>query len=63
VIVSEVSALRSASVGIQTLSEEVSTLKTQIGEKLNHPVVKQLSTEFNELRKEILILKAQMTPM
>jgi hypothetical protein len=38
----EVSALRSASSGIQTLSEEVSALKRQIGENLNDPVVAQL---------------------
>jgi hypothetical protein len=34
-LVSEVSALRSASAGIQTLSEEVSALKKQIAQKLN----------------------------
>jgi hypothetical protein len=34
----EVSALRSASAGIQTLSEEDSALKTQIGRKLNDSV-------------------------
>jgi hypothetical protein len=48
-LVGEVSALRSASAGIQTLSEEVSALKTQIAQKLNDPVVEQLSTDFNEL--------------
>jgi hypothetical protein len=45
-LVGEISALRSAAAGIQTLSEELSALKTQIGRKLNDPVVKQLSTEF-----------------
>jgi hypothetical protein len=56
-LVGEVSALRSASAGIETLSEEVSALKTQIRQKPNDPVVEQLSTEFIELRKEVLILK------
>jgi hypothetical protein len=51
------------STGIQTLSEEVSALKTQIGQKVNDPVVEQLSTEFNELRKEVLTLKTQIEAM
>jgi chromosome segregation ATPase len=46
-LVSEVSALRSAAAGIQTLSEEVSALKTQIAQKLNDPVVEQLSEKQN----------------
>jgi uncharacterized protein YdcH (DUF465 family) len=62
-LVGEVSALRSASARIQTLSEEVSALKTQIGQKLNDPIIEQLSTEFSELRKEVLTLKAQIAPM
>jgi uncharacterized coiled-coil protein SlyX len=62
-LVGEVSALRSASAGIQTLSEEVSALKTQIGQKLNDPVVEQLSTEFSKLRKEVLTLKTKIAAM
>jgi hypothetical protein len=38
--------------------EEVSALKTEIAQKLNHPIVEQLSTEFGELRKEILTQEA-----
>jgi hypothetical protein len=38
-LVSEVSALRSAAAGIQTLSEEVSALKTQMAEELSYPVL------------------------
>jgi hypothetical protein len=55
-----VSALRSASAGIQTLSEEVSALKKQIGQKLDDPVVEQLSTDFSELRKSMLTQKAHI---
>jgi outer membrane murein-binding lipoprotein Lpp len=62
-LISEVSALRSAAAGIQTLSESVSVLKTQIPQKLNDPVVEQLSTDFSELRKEVSILKAQIAAM
>jgi hypothetical protein len=58
--ISEVSALRSAAAGIQTLLEEVSTLKTQIAQKLNDPVMEQLSTDFSKLRDEVLTLKAQI---
>jgi hypothetical protein len=61
-LVGEVSALRSASAGIQTLSEEVSALKTQITQKLNDPVVEQLSTEFSELRKDVSALKTKPPP-
>jgi chromosome segregation ATPase len=60
-LVGDVSALRSASARIQTLSAEVSSLKTQIGQKLNDPVVEQLSTEFNELRREVSSLKTQIS--
>jgi predicted RNase H-like nuclease (RuvC/YqgF family) len=56
-LVGEVSALRSATVGIQTLSEEVSALKTQIGQKQNDPIVEQLSTELSELRKDVYLLQ------
>jgi hypothetical protein len=61
-LVGEVSALRSAA-GIPTLSEEVSAVKTQIGQKLNDPVVEQLSPEFSELRNEVLTLKRQIPAM
>jgi archaellum component FlaC len=56
----EVSALRSDSAGLQTLSEEVSALKTEIEQKLNDAVVEQLSTDFIELRKEVLTLKVEL---
>jgi outer membrane murein-binding lipoprotein Lpp len=62
-LVSEVSALRSAAVGIQTLSEEVSALQTQIGQKVSDVIVAELSTKFNELGKEVLTLKAQIAAM
>jgi hypothetical protein len=62
-LVGEVSALRSVSAGIQTLSKEGSALQTQIGQKLNGPVVEQLSTDFSELRKEVLIMKSQIAAM
>jgi uncharacterized protein YdcH (DUF465 family) len=62
-LVGEVSALRSASAGIQTLLEKVSALKTQIEQKVNDPVVEQLSTDFSELRQELLTLKAQIAAM
>jgi hypothetical protein len=58
--ISPFSAPRSASAGIQTLSEKVSALKPEIGQKLNDPVVEQLSTDFSELRKEVLTLKMQI---
>jgi hypothetical protein len=53
-------------VGIQTLSAQVIALKTDIGQKLklklnlnlNDPVLEQFSTDFSELRKEVLTLKA-----
>jgi archaellum component FlaC len=62
-LVSEVSSLRSASAGIQALSEAVSPLKRQTAQKLNDPVVEQLSTNFSELRKEVLTLKGQIAAM
>jgi hypothetical protein len=62
-LVGEVSALRSDSARIQTLSEEVSSLKRQIRQKQNDPVVEQLSTDFIELRKEVSTLKAQILVM
>jgi hypothetical protein len=62
-LVGEVSALRSAAVGIQALSAQVFVLKTEIGQKLNDPVLEQFSTDFSELRKEILTLKAQISGM
>jgi hypothetical protein len=62
-LVGEVSALRSAAAGIQTLSEEVSALKTQIAEELSYPVFEHLSTEFIELLNEVLTQKAQIAAM
>jgi hypothetical protein len=68
-LVCEVSAVGSAAVGIQTLSVEVSALKTEIGQKLNlnlnlnDRVLEQLSRDFSELRKEVLTLKAQISGM
>jgi hypothetical protein len=47
-LVGEVASLRSASAGIQTLSEEDSALKTEIAQKLNDPVVEQLSTNLEK---------------
>jgi hypothetical protein len=62
-LVREVSSLRSAAAGIRTLSENVSAQKTQIEDKLKDPIVEQLSTEFNELGKEVLTLKGQIAGM
>jgi hypothetical protein len=62
-LVGEVSALQSASAGIQTLSKEVSVLKRQLGQQLNDPVVPQLSTNFSELRKEVSAMKIKTAPM
>jgi hypothetical protein len=59
----EVSALRSAVVGIETLSGEVSCLKTQIEKILRDPVSQQLSTELTELRREISTLKERIAVM
>jgi archaellum component FlaC len=59
----EVSGLRSAAAGIETLSKDVSALKTQTAQKLSTPIVEQLSTDFNELRKEVLIVKTQIAGM
>jgi hypothetical protein len=56
----EVSALQSASTGMQSLSGEVSTLKAQITAGLGNPVSQQLSTELSELRREVSIMKAQV---
>jgi hypothetical protein len=52
-------------VGIQTLSAQVFALKTVIEQKqnLNDPVLEQFSTDFSELRKEVLTLKAQISGM
>jgi hypothetical protein len=47
----EVSALRSASAGIERLSESVFGLKRQMAQKLNNLDVEQLPTDLNELRK------------
>jgi hypothetical protein len=61
-LVGEVSILRSASAGIQTISEEIYTLKTRNAQELNlnDPVVEQLSTHFNELLNEFLIQNIQI---
>jgi hypothetical protein len=48
----EVSALWSAATGIQTLSEEVSAQKRQIGQKLNNLVVEQLSTRISHFQHQ-----------
>jgi hypothetical protein len=48
---------------IQTLSEEVSAPKTQIGQNLDDPVVEQLSTEFSKLGKEVLIQNWQIASL
>jgi hypothetical protein len=58
-------------VGIQTLSVEVSVLKTEIGQKLNlnlnlnlnDPVLEQLSTDFSELRKEVSTVQVEIAAM
>jgi predicted CopG family antitoxin len=59
-LVGEVSALRSVAAGIQALFEEVFALKTQIGQNMNDPFFEQLSTDFIELRKEVLTQKRQI---
>jgi hypothetical protein len=46
-------------VEIQALSEEVSALKTQIGQKLKDRAGEQLSTDFSELQKEPRSLKVE----
>jgi hypothetical protein len=61
--VCEVSSVQSVTVGIQTLSEEVSALKTQIAQKLNGRVVEQFSTDFIELRKEVLTQKVRIAAL
>jgi hypothetical protein len=48
---------------LQTLSEEVSGLKAQIGQRRNDSVVEQLSTEFGELEKEVLTQKRQIAAL
>jgi hypothetical protein len=62
-LVGEVSALRSAAAGIQTLSQEVSPVKPQIAQKLSDPVVEQLSTKLSELQEEVLTVKVQSAGM
>jgi FtsZ-binding cell division protein ZapB len=59
----EVSALRSASAGIETLSEEISALKAQNAQKQRDAVVEQFSMNFIELRQELLTQKAQIAAM
>jgi hypothetical protein len=55
--------LQSAAAGIETILEEVSALKTQIEQKLSDSVAEQLSTEFGELGKEVLIQKWQLAEL
>jgi uncharacterized coiled-coil protein SlyX len=55
----EVSTLRSVAAEVRTLSGEVSGLKEQIAAVLREGVAEQLSTKFDDLRKEVLALKAQ----
>jgi outer membrane murein-binding lipoprotein Lpp len=62
-LVGEVSALRSAAVGMQTLCEEVSAPKTQITAVLRDSVVQQLLTELGELRRDVSALKMQIIAM
>jgi hypothetical protein len=52
-------------VGIQALSAQVFALETEIGQKLNlnAPVLEQFSTDFSELRKEVLTLEAHISGM
>jgi hypothetical protein len=59
----EVSVLRSAAAGIQTVLEEVSAMQTQIAQKQSDPVVEQFSTDFSELGKEVSTQKAQIAAM
>jgi hypothetical protein len=59
-LVGEVSTLRSASAEIRTLSNEVSDLKEQIAVGLRERVAEQLSTKFDDLRKEVLALKLRI---
>jgi hypothetical protein len=62
-LVGEIASLRYAAAGIERLFEEVSALKTSIAQKLNDPVVEQLSTDASELHKEVSALKTQIPAM
>jgi hypothetical protein len=59
----EVSGLQFASTGIQTLSEQISTLRTRNAQERNHPVLEQLSTDFIEFRKEYLTQKTSIAAL
>jgi hypothetical protein len=58
-------------VGIQTLSVEISALKTEIGQKLNlnlnmnlnDPVIEQLSMDFSELRKDFSTVRIEIAAL
>jgi hypothetical protein len=50
-LVDEVSALRSAAMGLETYFKEIYDLTANIIQRLSDPVVKHLSTEFRELQK------------
>jgi hypothetical protein len=56
----EVSTLRSVAAEMRTLSDEVSGLKEQIAAVLREGVAEQLSTKFDELRKDVSALKAHI---
>jgi hypothetical protein len=55
----EVSTLRSVAAEMRTLSDEVSDLKEQLAAVLRERASEQLSTKFDDLRKEVLALKTQ----
>jgi hypothetical protein len=61
--VGEISELQFAPAGIQTLSEQISALKTWNAQELNHPVLEELSTDFIEFRKECLTQKTESAAM
>jgi hypothetical protein len=50
-------------VGIQTHSAEVSALKTEIGQKVNDPIVEQFSTDCTELRKEVSTVRVEIAAL
>jgi predicted RNase H-like nuclease (RuvC/YqgF family) len=62
-LVEEISTLRSATTAMQTLSGKFLTLKRQVAQKMKDSVVEQLSTDFNELQREVFTLKDQITAM
>jgi hypothetical protein len=62
-LVGKVSALRSASAGVETISEEISTVEAQIGQKLKDSAVEQLCIDVSQLRKEVLTPKVEIALM